>query len=70
MTVENESAGIKCSDCYGDSLMLLLDLGSTSVVFPPVLCSPHHTNLAYATFCPTIVDSQSLAWIRSSWNKM
>lgn len=32
MTAENESAGIKCNDCNGDSLMQLLDLGRTSVV--------------------------------------
>lgn len=31
MTVENESAGVKCNGCNGDSLTQLLYLGRNSV---------------------------------------
>lgn len=52
--LENESAGIKCNDCEGASLMWLLDLSKTSAFPPtPFLCSPHHTDKVLLPFLPT-----------------
>lgn len=68
MILENESAGIKCNDCDGGSLMWLLDLSKASVVSPHFF-APHITK-ALAAFSPNRVYSQVLAWIRQSWNRV
>lgn len=59
MILENESAGIKCNDCDGDSLMWLLDLSKTPVVSPHFFCSPYHKDKALAAFSPNTECCQS-----------
>lgn len=69
MILENEGAGMKCDDSDGGTLMRLLDRRKMSVFSPSSLCSPNHKDKAHAAFSSNIACSQSLAWIRQSWNR-